>query len=144
MVLISGWHNIKWKPAILQNMYNTKAVRRLVLFLIIWLAQTSIYLLWGYLFFRFFFVFFLFFSAAADYEAKLKAEQKELEALSPDSKKPKDLFSVQFVTYGPKKPDTARASDRPRKDKDKIWSEALAKDAVVAESVLILGDMLGK
>jgi hypothetical protein len=51
---------------------------------------------------------------------------------------------VRFVAYGPKKPDMARAGDRPRKDKDKLWSEALAKDAVVAESVLILGDMLQK
>jgi carboxyl-terminal processing protease len=79
-----------------------------------------------------------------DYEDKLKAQEAELEAVSPSDKKPKDLFSVKFVPYGPKEPDTARASDRPRKDKNKIWTESLAKDEVVAESVRILGDMIGK
>ncbi len=79
-----------------------------------------------------------------DYEAKLKMQKDELEALSPSSDKPKDLFTVRVVPYGPKKPDTARASDRPRKDKAKVWAEGLAKDSVVAESLHILGDMLQK
>jgi carboxyl-terminal processing protease len=79
-----------------------------------------------------------------DYEAKLKADQAEFDALSPKSDNPKDLFAVRIVPYGPKKQDHTRPGDRPRKDKAKVWAEGLAKDSVVDESLNILVDMLKK
>ncbi len=75
------------------------------------------------------------------YQARLKAQRDEIEALSPDDDKFPDLFSVRVVKYGPKKPDLPSNGKRKMKDKDKVWGKSLAKDAVVAESVQILSDM---
>lgn len=79
-----------------------------------------------------------------DYEARLKAQQDEMKSLIPDVDKRADYFTVKPVKYGAQKPEVARGGTHVGRDKAKAWSEILAKDAVVDESVQILGDMIKK
>jgi carboxyl-terminal processing protease len=79
-----------------------------------------------------------------DYEAKLKAQKAEMDALVPDTDKAPNYFTVKEVKYGAQKPKVKRGGNHAPQDTAKAWSESLAKDAVVDESVRILGDMLQK
>lgn len=78
-----------------------------------------------------------------DYEAKLKADREEMEALIPDTDKAPNYFTVNEVKYGPPTP-KAQGGKRAAIDKSKAWTASLAKDALVDESARILGDMLQK
>ncbi|MCP4445545.1 MAG: hypothetical protein GY811_09415 [Myxococcales bacterium] len=75
------------------------------------------------------------------FKARSKKQLDEYEALSPpDDKKPKALFNVEYLAY-------TKASDnsdesKAAKEKIKNWSEGLARDPVVNESIMILRDML--
>ena len=79
-----------------------------------------------------------------DYETRLKAQRDEIDALIPDVDKQPDYFMVTPVRYAAQKPEVARGGTRVAKDKAKAWSESLAKDAVVDETVQILGNMITK
>ncbi len=74
------------------------------------------------------------------YEARNKAQQDEIDALSPDEKAIKPFFKVNPVEYAHTPGNADESKDA--KEKLKAWSESLAKDPVVNESVLILRDML--
>tara|TARA_R110002096_G_scaffold143328_4_gene299270 strand:+ start:49447 stop:51726 length:2280 start_codon:yes stop_codon:yes gene_type:complete len=78
--------------------------------------------------------------AKAKYEARNKAQQDEFDALSPDDKKAKPFFKVAPVEYAPAADNADESKDAKKKLKE--WSESLAKDPVVNESLLILRDML--
>lgn len=78
--------------------------------------------------------------AQSKYKARNKAQQDEFDALSPEDKDAKAFFKVQPVEYTAAPNNADESKDA--KKKLKAWSESLAKDPVVNESVLILRDML--
>lgn len=72
------------------------------------------------------------------YDTLIKEQTAEIKALTPDADKMRDFFKVTPVSYASSKDDNSKAS----KANVKRWSEALAKDAVIAESIQILNDMM--
>lgn len=78
----------------------------------------------------------------SDYEARLKKQQDELKALTEDEDELPSLFVVKPVQYHANKTDLG--NDKAAKAKQESWNKSLARDAAIAESLNILGDMLAR